>query len=148
MALSHPCLDQIVNDTELSVRALNCLKNADIKTIGDLTQKTEADLLRLRGCGKRSVNEIREILIEIGLDLRVAQVVPAAIGTLRYERQERRKKRTEWRINRWNEIEALRSDGTIYREIATRMGISIDRVKQIRREKKRYDERLSRGMPV
>ena len=58
-----------VNELELSVRAANCLKNANIKTIADLVQKTESDMLRTKNFGKKSLNEIKEILAEMGLSL-------------------------------------------------------------------------------
>lgn len=58
-----------VNELELSVRAANCLKNASIKTIADLVQRTEADMLRTKNFGKKSLNEIKEILSEMGLGL-------------------------------------------------------------------------------
>jgi len=58
-----------VNELELSVRAANCLKNANIRTIADLVQKTEADMLRTKNFGKKSLNEIKEILTEMGLSL-------------------------------------------------------------------------------
>jgi len=56
---------------ELSVRAANCLKNANIKTIADLVQKTEGEMLRTKNFGKKSLNEIKEILTEMGLGLGV-----------------------------------------------------------------------------
>lgn len=58
-----------VNELELSVRAANCLKNANIKTIADLVQKTEAEMLKTKNFGKKSLNEIKEILTEMGLSL-------------------------------------------------------------------------------
>lgn len=58
-----------VNELELSVRAANCLKNANIKTIADLVQKTEAEMLKTKNFGKKSLNEIKEILTEMGLNL-------------------------------------------------------------------------------
>ncbi|HEU4684494.1 MAG TPA: DNA-directed RNA polymerase subunit alpha [Nitrospira sp.] len=58
-----------VNELELSVRAANCLKNANIKTIADLVQKTEAEMLKTKNFGKKSLNEIKEILTEMGLGL-------------------------------------------------------------------------------
>lgn len=58
-----------VNELELSVRAANCLKNANIKTIADLVQKTEAEMLKTKNFGKKSLNEIKEILSEMGLGL-------------------------------------------------------------------------------
>lgn len=62
-------LDRNVNELELSVRAANCLKNARIKTIGDLVQKTESEMLRTKNFGKKSLNEIKEVLIDMGLGL-------------------------------------------------------------------------------
>ncbi len=62
-------LSRSVNELELSVRAANCLKNANIKTIGDLVQKTEGEMLRTKNFGKKSLNEIKEILAEMGLSL-------------------------------------------------------------------------------
>ena len=58
-----------VNELELSVRAANCLKNANIKTIADLVQKTEVEMLKTKNFGKKSLNEIKEILTELGLTL-------------------------------------------------------------------------------
>jgi DNA-directed RNA polymerase subunit alpha len=58
-----------VNELELSVRAANCLKNANIKTIADLVQKSEGEMLRTKNFGKKSLNEIKEILAEMGLSL-------------------------------------------------------------------------------
>ena len=66
---SNKNLLRSVNELELSVRAANCLKNANIKTIADLVQKTEADMLRTKNFGKKSLNEIKEILTEMGLSL-------------------------------------------------------------------------------
>lgn len=58
-----------VSELELSVRAANCLKNANIKTIADLVQKTELEMLKTKNFGKKSLNEIKEILSEMGLGL-------------------------------------------------------------------------------
>ncbi|HLB01895.1 MAG TPA: DNA-directed RNA polymerase subunit alpha [Nitrospiria bacterium] len=58
-----------VNELELSVRAANCLKNANIKTIADLVQRTEAEMLKTKNFGRKSLNEIKEILTEMGLSL-------------------------------------------------------------------------------
>ena len=62
-------LNMSVNEIELSVRAANCLNNANIKTVGELAQKTEADMLKYRNFGKKSLNEIRTKLEELGLTL-------------------------------------------------------------------------------
>jgi DNA-directed RNA polymerase subunit alpha len=51
------------------VRAYNCLKNANIKTIADLVQKTENEMLRTKNFGRRSLNEIKDILSSMGLHL-------------------------------------------------------------------------------
>jgi DNA-directed RNA polymerase subunit alpha len=56
-----------VEELELSVRSYNCLKNANIQTIGDLVQKTEAEMLRTKNFGRKSLNEIKEILSGLGL---------------------------------------------------------------------------------
>ncbi len=58
-----------VEELELSVRSANCLKNENIVYIGDLVQKTESELLRTPNFGRKSLNEIREVLIEMGLEL-------------------------------------------------------------------------------
>ena len=62
-------LDKSVEELELSVRSYNCLKNANIKTIGDLVQKTEAEMLKTKNFGRKSLKEIKEILAEMGLSL-------------------------------------------------------------------------------
>jgi len=62
-------LARSVEEMELSVRSGNCLKTASIKTIGDLVYKTEAEMLRYRNFGRKSLNEIKEILSEMGLSL-------------------------------------------------------------------------------
>jgi DNA-directed RNA polymerase subunit alpha len=54
---------------ELSVRSANCLQQANIKTIGDLVQKTEAEMLKTKNFGRKSLKEIKEILAEMGLSL-------------------------------------------------------------------------------
>jgi len=60
-------LNRSVEELELSVRSYNCLKNANIQTIGDLVQKTEAEMLRTKNFGRKSLNEIKEILGSLGL---------------------------------------------------------------------------------
>ena len=58
-----------VNEIELSVRAANCLNNANITTVGQLAQKTEAEMLKYRNFGRKSLNEIKQKLSELGLTL-------------------------------------------------------------------------------
>jgi DNA-directed RNA polymerase subunit alpha len=58
-----------VDELEFSVRSQNCLQNADIKYIGELVQKTEQEMLRTKNFGRKSLNEIKEILREMGLEL-------------------------------------------------------------------------------
>ena len=58
-----------VDELELSVRSANCLKHANIKLIGDLVQKTEAEILATKNFGRKSLNEIKDILSEMGLSL-------------------------------------------------------------------------------
>jgi len=58
-----------VEDLELSVRSANCLQNADIRYLGELVQKTEQEMLKTKNFGRKSLNEIKEILHEMGLGL-------------------------------------------------------------------------------
>ncbi|MCL4851977.1 MAG: DNA-directed RNA polymerase subunit alpha [Bryobacteraceae bacterium] len=60
-------LNRSVEELELSVRSYNCLKNANIQSIGDLVQKSEAEMLRTKNFGRKSLNEIKEILGGLGL---------------------------------------------------------------------------------
>ncbi len=60
-------LYRTVDELELSVRSANCLQNAGIKYIGELVQKTEAEMLKTKNFGRKSLNEIKEILTEMGL---------------------------------------------------------------------------------
>jgi DNA-directed RNA polymerase subunit alpha len=62
-------LGKSVDEMELSVRSYNCLKNANIRTIGELVQKTEAEMLKTKNFGRKSLNEIKEILTGMGLSL-------------------------------------------------------------------------------
>src|SRR5262244_2478436 len=62
-------LDKSVDELELSVRSYNCLKNADIRTIRELVQKSEPDMLKTKNFGRKSLNEIKEILQSMGLHL-------------------------------------------------------------------------------
>ncbi|MSO23996.1 MAG: DNA-directed RNA polymerase subunit alpha [Acidobacteria bacterium] len=62
-------LSKSVEELELSVRSYNCLKNANIKTIGELVQKSESEMLKTKNFGRKSLNEIKEILSGMGLGL-------------------------------------------------------------------------------
>jgi DNA-directed RNA polymerase subunit alpha len=62
-------LAKSVDEMELSVRSYNCLKNANIRSIGELVQKTEAEMLKTKNFGRKSLNEIKEILANMGLSL-------------------------------------------------------------------------------
>ncbi len=62
-------LDRSVEELELSVRSYNCLKNADIRTIRELVQKNEQEMLKTKNFGRKSLNEIKEILAAMGLGL-------------------------------------------------------------------------------
>ncbi len=62
-------LNRSVEELELSVRSYNCLKNAGIQTIGELVQKSESEMLRTKNFGRKSLNEIKEILQTMGLSL-------------------------------------------------------------------------------
>ena len=77
LPVASPVLDQKLNENlfrsvdelELSVRSANCLQNANIKTIGDLVQRSEAEMLKTKNFGRKSLKEIKEILAEMGLSL-------------------------------------------------------------------------------
>jgi DNA-directed RNA polymerase subunit alpha len=62
-------LAKSVDEMELSVRSYNCLKNANIRTIGDLVQRTESEMLKTKNFGRKSLKEIKEILTTMGLSL-------------------------------------------------------------------------------
>jgi DNA-directed RNA polymerase subunit alpha len=62
-------LNMSVNEIELSVRAANCLNNANITTVGQLAIKSEAEMLKYRNFGKKSLNEIKDKLTGLGLSL-------------------------------------------------------------------------------
>ncbi len=62
-------LNMSVNEIELSVRAANCLNNANITTVGQLAMKTESEMLKYRNFGKKSLNEIKDKLVQHGLSL-------------------------------------------------------------------------------
>ena len=65
----NPNLFKSVDDLELSVRSANCLQNANIRFIGELAQRTEAEMLKTKNFGRKSLNEIKETLASLGLSL-------------------------------------------------------------------------------
>ena len=71
-------LDKSVEELELSVRSYNCLKNANIRTIRELVQKTEGEMLKTKNFGRKSLNEIKEILAGMGLSLGMRLDQPTA----------------------------------------------------------------------
>jgi DNA-directed RNA polymerase subunit alpha len=71
-------LDKSVEELELSVRSYNCLKNANIRTIRELVAKTEAEMLKTKNFGRKSLNEIKEILTTMGLSLGMRLDQPTA----------------------------------------------------------------------
>jgi len=73
-------LDKSVEELELSVRSYNCLKNANIRTIRELVQKTEGEMLKTKNFGRKSLNEIKEILASMGLSLGMRFDQPAPTG--------------------------------------------------------------------
>ena len=75
--VSNEHLDKSVEELELSVRSYNCLKNANIRTIRELVQKTEPEMLRTKNFGHKSLNEIKEILVTMGLSLGMRLDQPA-----------------------------------------------------------------------
>jgi DNA-directed RNA polymerase subunit alpha len=79
-------LNRSVEELELSVRSYNCLKNANIQTIGELVQKSEQEMLKTKNFGRKSLNEIKEILASMGLSLGMriderGQAVPPPPGS-------------------------------------------------------------------
>ena len=73
-------LDKSVEELELSVRSYNCLKNANIRTIRELVQKTEPEMLKTKNFGRKSLNEIKEILSSMGLGLGMKLDQPAGLA--------------------------------------------------------------------
>jgi len=67
IALTRRQLEKSVEELELSVRSSNCLRAAEIRTIGDLVQKTESEMLKYRNFGRKSLKEIQDLLAEMGL---------------------------------------------------------------------------------
>jgi DNA-directed RNA polymerase subunit alpha len=67
----NPNLFRSVDELELSVRSANCLQNANIRYIGELVRKTEAEMLKTKNFGRKSLNEIKELLTSMGLELGV-----------------------------------------------------------------------------
>jgi DNA-directed RNA polymerase subunit alpha len=78
IGVANEHLDKSVEELELSVRSYNCLKNANIRTIRELVQKTEADMLKTKNFGRKSLNEIKEILQTMGLSLGMKLDQPTA----------------------------------------------------------------------
>jgi DNA-directed RNA polymerase subunit alpha len=75
-----------VEELELSVRAFNCLKNAEIRYIGELVQKTEQEMLKTKNFGKKSLNEIKDVLYSMGLSLGMkVDFQPERVGAPREE---------------------------------------------------------------
>jgi DNA-directed RNA polymerase subunit alpha len=78
-------LNMSVNEIELSVRAANCLNNANITTVGQLAMKTEAEMLKYRNFGKKSLNEIKDKLAALGLSLGM-NIEPELLDTPKEEK--------------------------------------------------------------
>jgi DNA-directed RNA polymerase subunit alpha len=80
--MSNEHLDKSVEELELSVRSYNCLKNANIRTIRELVQRTEAEMLKTKNFGRKSLTEIKEILqsMGLGLGMRLDQPVQPEAG--------------------------------------------------------------------
>jgi DNA-directed RNA polymerase subunit alpha len=66
-------LEMTIEELELSVRSFNCLKRASINTVEELTQKTEDDMMKVRNLGKKSLDEVKKKLEELGLSLRPSE---------------------------------------------------------------------------
>jgi DNA-directed RNA polymerase subunit alpha len=78
IGVANEHLDKSVEELELSVRSYNCLKNANIRTIRELVQKSETDMLKTKNFGRKSLNEIKEILQTMGLSLGMRLDQPTA----------------------------------------------------------------------
>jgi len=65
----NPNLFKSVDELELSVRSANCLQNANIRFIGELVQRTEGEMLKTKNFGRKSLNEIKDLLLSMGLEL-------------------------------------------------------------------------------
>jgi DNA-directed RNA polymerase subunit alpha len=78
LGVANEHLDKSVEELELSVRSYNCLKNANIRTIRELVQKTETEMLKTKNFGRKSLNEIKEILQSMGLSLGMKLDQPTA----------------------------------------------------------------------
>jgi DNA-directed RNA polymerase subunit alpha len=76
-AIANEHLDKSVEELELSVRSYNCLKNANIRTIRELVQKSEGEMLKTKNFGRKSLNEIKDILQTMGLGLGMRVEGPA-----------------------------------------------------------------------
>jgi DNA-directed RNA polymerase subunit alpha len=76
-----------VDDLELSVRSANCLKNAGINFIGELVQKTEAEMLKTKNFGRKSLNEIKEMLAEMGLSFGMKLEIPPVVEAENQEQE-------------------------------------------------------------
>ncbi|NLY52918.1 MAG: DNA-directed RNA polymerase subunit alpha, partial [Firmicutes bacterium] len=63
-------LEMPIEELDLSVRSYNCLKRAGVNTVEELTRKTEEDMLKVRNLGKKSLQEVKDKLAELGLSLR------------------------------------------------------------------------------
>jgi DNA-directed RNA polymerase alpha subunit len=70
----NPALDRRVDELELSVATANCLQHAAIETIADLCRSSESELLKLRGLGRKHLQEIKQILADLGLSLGMREV--------------------------------------------------------------------------
>ena len=75
--IANEHLDKSVEELELSVRSYNCLKNANIRTIRELVQKTEPEMLRTKNFGRKSLSEIKDLLTQMGLTLGMRLDAPA-----------------------------------------------------------------------
>jgi DNA-directed RNA polymerase subunit alpha len=72
-------LTKPIEELDLSVRSANCLKNANIRTLGDLVQRTEREMLSTKNFGRKSLDEIKDVLASLGLSFGMARV-PARGG--------------------------------------------------------------------
>ena len=76
----NPHLFRSVDELELSVRSANCLQNANISYIGELVQRTEGEMLKTKNFGRKSLNEIKEVLASMGSARDAARQLPVPQG--------------------------------------------------------------------
>jgi len=76
-------LSKPIEELDLSVRSANCLKNANIRTLGDLVQRTEREMLSTKNFGRKSLDEIKDVLASLGLSFGMTKLPASRAGEMR-----------------------------------------------------------------